>query len=144
VHRESLVTSLVTVLYYEGAKYMSEKMSRRQWFKLTAAGAAALGIQAVPGVAVFARPPQQESITLRFQENADNYSDIVAAFQEQFPNVDIEFVNVTGIDHAEIATKIMTQFAAGQPVDIGLCGDGSCSVLRRFRTVGTVNTTRPR
>lgn len=98
---------------------MKNKISRRDLIKMTAVGAVAIGIKAGPNMQVFARPPMQDNITLRFQENEDNYSDVVAAFNEQFPNVNIEFVNVTGIDHAEIATKIMTQFAAGEAVDIG-------------------------
>ncbi len=44
---------------------------------------------------------------------------VVAAFKEKFPNVTIEFVNVTGVDHAEIASKILAQLAAGTPVNIG-------------------------
>lgn len=98
---------------------MSHKMTRRQFIIGSAAGAFALGVSGLPGSKLFAKPPAQDSVTLRFQENAEFYSEVVAAFREQFPNVNIEFVNVTGIDHAEIATKIMTQFAAGQPIDVG-------------------------
>ena len=98
---------------------MSHKMTRRQFIIGSAAGAFALGVSGLPGGKLFAKPPAQDSVTLRFQENAENYSDVVNAFREQFPNVNIEFVNVTGIDHAEIATKIMTQFAAGQAIDVG-------------------------
>lgn len=98
---------------------MSEKMSRRELLKLAAAGAAALGSGLVPAIRIFAAPAGQDTIILRFQENEQQYENVVAAFKEKFPNVNIEFVNVTGLDHAEVATKILSQLAAGQPVDIG-------------------------
>ena len=98
----------------------NKKLSRRDLIKLTATGAAAMGVNFIPGVKVFAQPAAQgESVTLRFQESPDNYVDVVAAFNEEFPNVNIEFVSVEGVDHAEIASKILTQLAAGQPVNIG-------------------------
>ncbi|MCU0513517.1 MAG: extracellular solute-binding protein [Anaerolineae bacterium] len=95
---------------------MSGKLSRRNLLKLTAVSAAALGANLVPVMRIFA---QGNPVTLRFQENAENYAAVVAAFNEQFPNITIEFVNVTGVDHAEIASKILSQLAAGQPVNIG-------------------------
>ena len=98
---------------------MTNKISRRQFIKGASAGTFALGFSALSAGKLFASPPGQETVTLRFQENAENYSGVVNAFRELFPNVNIEFVNVTGIDHAEIATRIMTQFAAGQPIDVG-------------------------
>lgn len=98
---------------------MPNKLSRRQFIKSSSLGAIALGLSAIPANRLFASPPAQDTVTLRFQENAADYSAVVEAFREQFPNVNIEFVNVTGIDHAEIATKIMTQFAAGQAIDVG-------------------------
>lgn len=98
---------------------MSEKMSRRELLKLAAAGAAALGSGLVPAIRIFAAPAGQDTIILRFQENQEQYENVVAAFKEKFPNINIEFVNVTGLDHAEVATKILAQLAAGQPVDVG-------------------------
>ncbi len=98
---------------------MSRKMTRREMLKLTAAGAAAVGANMVPGARLFAAPPGQDNVTIRFQENEQYYADVVAAFNEEFPNISIEYVNVTGIDHAEVASKILSQLAAGQPVDVG-------------------------
>lgn len=98
---------------------MSQKLSRREMLKLAAASAASVGVGLVPGIKVFASPAGQDTITLRFQENEEEYAAVVAAFKEKFPNINIEFVNVTGLDHAEVATKILAQLAAGQPVDIG-------------------------
>ncbi|MBK9749728.1 MAG: extracellular solute-binding protein [Chloroflexi bacterium] len=98
---------------------MAEKISRRDLLKMIGVSAAAAGVAAAPLVKVFARPAGQDAVTLRFQENADDYAAVVAAFNELFPNVTIEFVNVTGVDHAEIASKILAQLAAGTPVNIG-------------------------
>lgn len=99
---------------------MKRKMSRRDMLKLMGASAGAVTVNFVPVLGEFARAAaQDEAVTLRFQENSDSYGDVVAAFQEAFPNVTIEFVEVSGVDHAEVATKIMTQFAAGEAVDLG-------------------------
>lgn len=97
----------------------TNKISRRELLKLAAASAAAVGTGFIPSIKIFASPAGQETVTLRFQENAENYGAIVEAFREKFPNVNIEFVNVTGVDHAEVASKILSQLAAGQPVNIG-------------------------
>jgi multiple sugar transport system substrate-binding protein len=98
---------------------MNNKLSRRDMLKLAAASAAAAGTGLAPTLRIFAAPPRQDAVNLRFQENAENYQPIVDLFREQFPNVNIEFVNVTGVDHAEVASKILSQLAAGQPVNIG-------------------------
>lgn len=98
---------------------MTTKLSRREMLKLAAASAAAVGAGLVPTIKIFAAPAGQDTITLRLQENEEQYAKVVAAFKEKFPNVNIEFVNVTGVDHAEIASKILAQLAAGQPVNIG-------------------------
>lgn len=98
---------------------MTNKISRRELLKLTGLTAAALGTNAIPFAKLFASPAGQDTVTLRFQENAESYQSIVDAFKTQFPNVNIEFVNVSGVDHAEIASKILAQLAAGEPVNIG-------------------------
>lgn len=98
---------------------MSTKLSRREMLKLAAASAAAVGSGFIPTIKIFAAPAGQDTITLRLQENEEQYAQVVAAFKEKFPNINIEFVNVTGVDHAEIASKILAQLAAGQPVNIG-------------------------
>lgn len=102
---------------------MSSKMSRREMLKATAAGAAGLaaGLSSSAALAADAQaaPPLQDTVTLRFQENEEQYAQVVEAYKEVAPNVNIEFVNITGVDHAEVASKILSQLAAGQPVDIG-------------------------
>lgn len=98
---------------------MTNKISRRDMLKVVAAGAAAAGSGLLPNLHIFAAPAGQDTITLSLQETEEHYAAAVAAFREQFPNIEIKYVNVTGIDHAEVATKILAMLAAGTPVDIG-------------------------
>ena len=98
---------------------MTMKLSRREMLKLAAASAAAVGAGFIPSIKIFAAPAGQDKVTLRFQENEKDYAKVIEAFNAKFPNVDIQFVNITGVDHAEVASKILAQLAAGQPVNIG-------------------------
>jgi ABC-type glycerol-3-phosphate transport system substrate-binding protein len=97
---------------------MTTKMSRRDMLKATATGAAGLAV-GLNVSSTLAAPPMQDTVTLRFQENEEQYAAVVEAYKQEAPNVVIEFVNVTGVDHAEVASKILSQLAAGQPVNIG-------------------------
>ena len=98
---------------------MTQKLSRRDLLKMAAASAAAVGTGLVPSLKVFAAPAGQDTVNLRFQTSAEDYASVVEAFQQLFPNVTFEFVDVSGVDHNEIASKILAQLAAGQPVNIG-------------------------
>src|SRR5260221_6258675 len=98
---------------------MTNKISRREMLKLTAMGVVAAGAAAMPQITMFAAPPRQGTVTIRFQENQQDYAKVIEAYKALAPNINIEFVNVTGNDHAEVATKILALLAAGQPVDIG-------------------------
>jgi ABC-type glycerol-3-phosphate transport system substrate-binding protein len=60
-----------------------------------------------------------ENILLRVQGNAENEQPVADLFMDRMGNVDIEYVNVTGIDHEEVASKILSMVAAGQTLDIG-------------------------
>jgi ABC-type glycerol-3-phosphate transport system substrate-binding protein len=86
--------------------------------KATAAGAA--GLAAGLNVSgTFAAPPMQDEVTIRLQENEDNYGPVTALFNEMVPGTKVEYISITGIDHEEVASKILAQLAAGQPLDIG-------------------------
>ena len=97
----------------------SIQLSRRDLLKVVATGAAVVGSGLVPGMRIFAAPAGQDTITLTFQEDEKQYTDVIKAWNEKYPNITIQFVNVTGVDHAEVATKILAMMAAGQPVNIG-------------------------
>jgi multiple sugar transport system substrate-binding protein len=97
----------------------NQKLSRRDLLKLAAASAAAAGVGFVPGMRIFAAPAGQDTITLTFQEDEKQYTNVIAAWKEAHPNIEIQFVNITGVDHAEVATKILALLASGQPVNIG-------------------------
>ena len=44
---------------------------------------------------------------------------MVENFQDLFPGTVVEFINVTGIDDEEVASKTLTLLASGQPLDAG-------------------------
>ncbi len=98
---------------------MSTQLSRRDLLKVVAAGAAVAGSGLVPGMRIFAAPAGQDTVTLTVQQDETQYADVTAAWNEKNPNVAIQYINVTGVDHAEVATKILAMLAAGQPVNIG-------------------------
>ncbi len=58
-------------------------------------------------------------MTLRVMGDPDQEAPIAGPFQEQNPNIKLEFIAVTGIDHEEVASKILSMIAAGQTIDIG-------------------------
>ena len=109
---------------------MSDKLSRREMLQASAAGAAGLAAAALPGAAL-AAAPQQDAVTLRFQINWNDYQEVIEAYQGVAPHVTVEPVQVTGTDHAEVATKILASLAAGTPVDIGYAAHGGDAGLRR-------------
>ncbi|GIV77583.1 MAG: hypothetical protein KatS3mg050_1977 [Litorilinea sp.] len=63
--------------------------------------------------------PAAEKILLRVQGNATNEQPLADLFMERNGQVEIEYINVTGIDHEEVASKILSMVAAGQTLDIG-------------------------
>lgn len=98
---------------------MSNKISRREMLKLTALGTAGLMIGAETATA-FADAPAQDTVTIRVQANDVEFEEPIAMLlQEDHPNVEVEFIQVTGIDHEEVASKILAMVAAGQPIDVG-------------------------
>ena len=113
---------------------MSKKMSRREMLKVTAAGAAGLVATGIPGlVSKAASPPMQEAITLRFFERENRWRPIADAFAEMFPGTSVEFIDVSGVDDAEVASKILATMAAGQPLD---GGKGSTEVTALYAAEG--------
>ena len=93
---------------------MNHKLSRRDMLKGTAAGAVGL----IAGLAP-AAVPAQDVITLRFQQNEARFTPVFENFNEIVPGTEVEFLNITGIDHEEVASKILNMLAAGQPLDAG-------------------------
>jgi ABC-type glycerol-3-phosphate transport system substrate-binding protein len=97
---------------------MTSKMSRRDMLKATAAGAT--GLAAGLNVSsAFATPPMQDEVTIRFQDTEERYAPVTEAFNAIHPGTKVEYISITGIDHEEVASKILAQLAAGQPLDIG-------------------------
>ena len=93
------------------------KMSRRDLLKLAAAGGTGLVMSGLP-VRVIA----QDMVTIKVQTAGldDNTLQPVADIQmAQNPNVNVEWVVLTSIDHEEVAAKILALVAAGESVDVG-------------------------
>ncbi len=82
--------------------------------KGTAAGAAGLVAGLTPSLA-----PAQDTVTLHFHQSIERWTPVVENFQELFPGTEVAFINVTGIDDEEVASKTLTLLASGQPLDAG-------------------------
>ena len=95
-------------------------ISRREMLQASAAGLAGAAAAALPGSVSLASAPSQDEISLRYQTfNIDAVQDMLNSYTEMNPHVSIEAISVTGVDHAEVATKILATLAAGNPVDVG-------------------------
>lgn len=106
----------------------SRPMSRRTFLQFAGMGSigVALAACAAPGAAPGAPAASgegaavgAESVTLRIQGNPEREQPVADLFTQQNLNTAVEFVSVTGIDHEEIASKILAMVAAGQPLDLG-------------------------
>ena len=104
-----------------------KKMSRRDLLKLAGAGSAGLVMSGLP-VRVIA----QDSVTIKVQTAGldDNtlqpVADIMVA---RHPNVNVEWVVLTGIDHEEVAAKILALVAAGESIDVGYAATEACQLF---------------
>ena len=63
--------------------------------------------------------PTTDKVVLHIQMNEDDEKTVADMFKDTNSNVDFEFITVTGIDHEEVASKILSMLAAGQPLDLG-------------------------
>lgn len=95
-------------------------LSRRQMLQASAAGAAGVAASALPGSVTLASSPSQDAVSLRMQTfSAPDIQTLIDSYVEINPHVSIEPLSVTGVDHQEVATKILATLAAGNPIDIG-------------------------
>jgi multiple sugar transport system substrate-binding protein len=108
--------------------------SRRDFLRFTGAGTLTLAVAAcaapatqpaapaaaTPAPGAPAAAPAAAAGTLRIQANVEDEGPFADYFQGVYPgDVEFEFVNVTGIDHEEIASKMLSMIAAGQIMDLG-------------------------
>jgi ABC-type glycerol-3-phosphate transport system substrate-binding protein len=104
-----------------------KKMSRRDLLKLAAAGSTGLVMSGLP-VRVIA----QDAVTLKVQtrhaadDTMQHVADLMVA---RHPNVEVEWVVLTGIDHEEIAAKILALVAAGESIDLGYAATESTQLF---------------
>lgn len=111
----------------------NNRINRRDFLRIAGVGAAGMVIVACAPAAPAGAPaaseaasgsgaaaaPAQGTLTLRVMGDPDDEAPIAGPYQEQNPNVKLEFIAVTGIDHEEVASKILSMIAAGQTIDIG-------------------------
>ncbi len=104
-----------------------KKMSRRDLLKLAAAGSTGLVMSGLP-VRVIA----QDMVNIKVQTAGldDNTLQPVADIQMAAnPNVNVEWVVLTGIDHEEVAAKILALVAAGESIDVGYAATEACQLF---------------
>ncbi|MDI9547008.1 MAG: substrate-binding domain-containing protein [Chloroflexota bacterium] len=101
--------------------------SRRDFLRISGAGAFTLAVAAcgapaqpsAPAAGGEAAAPAAETVLLRIQVNPDEESPVFELFKQNHPNVEAEFISVTGIDHEEVAAKMLAMLAAGEQMDLG-------------------------
>lgn len=108
---------------------LRREFTRRDFLRVAGAGSVALAVTACAAPAQPSAPaaesggeaaPSEEAVLLRIQANPDYESLVMALYQETVnPNVEGEYISVTGIDHEEVAAKMLAMLAAGEQIDIG-------------------------
>ncbi|MFN8489260.1 MAG: sugar ABC transporter substrate-binding protein [Caldilineaceae bacterium] len=100
------------------------KLSRRDFLRVAGLGSATLiavacaapgGVPAGGG----GSQPASGKITLKVQANPKEEKPVLDAFKSKHPDVDVEYLSITGIDHEEVASKILSMVAAGNIIDLG-------------------------
>ncbi len=102
-------------------------LSRRDFLRITAMGGATLAVAAcvapgaapAPGAEGGSAAPTTDNVILHIQADPQNEAPVETMFKDKAPNVTLEYITVTGIDHEEVASKILSMLAAGQPLDLG-------------------------
>ncbi len=104
-------------------------VSRRQFLRIAGVGAFTVALAACASPSAPSAPaeeageggaaPSQAKVLLRIQANEQEEAPVVDLFKETHTDIDVEFFNITGIDHEEVASKILSMVAAGQTLDLG-------------------------
>ena len=101
--------------------------TRRDFLRVAGASSVMLAVAACATPSQPAAPaeggeaaPAAETVVLRIQANPDQESPVMALYRESVnSNVDGEYISITGIDHEEVAAKMLSMLAAGEQVDLG-------------------------
>ncbi|MEZ4865478.1 MAG: substrate-binding domain-containing protein [Caldilineaceae bacterium] len=105
----------------------TQNLSRRQFLQIAGLGSATLALAAcvapggapVPAAEGGNNTATSENVVLHLQVNEEDEKSVAGMFKDKHNNVEFEFITVTGIDHEEVASKILAMLAAGQPLDLG-------------------------
>lgn len=109
------------------ASEQRREFTRRDFLRVTGMGSVALVVTAcaapvqptAPGEAGEAAPGA-EPISIRVQVNDQQLQQpITDLFMSNNPGVEVEQIALTGIDHEEVASKILALVASGEPLDTG-------------------------
>jgi multiple sugar transport system substrate-binding protein len=104
------------------------EFTRRDFLRVAGAGSFALAVTACATPTQPAAPageggeeaPSADTVVLRIQANPDHESPVMQLYRDNVnANVDGEYISITGIDHEEVAAKMLSMLAAGEQVDIG-------------------------
>ncbi len=95
--------------------------TRRTFLRMSGIGALTLAAAAcaAPAQPSGGGSPDAETLIIRIQVNPDTETPVMELYRENNPNVDGEYISVTGIDHEEVAAKMLAMLAAGEQIDMG-------------------------
>lgn len=104
-------------------------VSRREFLRIAGIGAFGVAVTACAAPAAPAQEnatsgdsaaePSQQAGLLRIQANEADLAPVVELFKETHNDIEVEYFNITGIDHEEIASKMLSLIAAGEVLDLG-------------------------
>ena len=107
---------------------IKHQFSRRDFLRISGVGVATAALaacaapsapQPAPSEGESAAAPVAEQVLLRIQGSEQYETPTGQLFGEIHPEVKVEFISVTGIDHEEVASKLLSMVAAGEAVDGG-------------------------
>jgi ABC-type glycerol-3-phosphate transport system substrate-binding protein len=100
---------------------MRGSLSRKDFLRLVGAatGGVVAGVFDVPSL--LASPPSQDEVNLRAviinAPRVEAFQDILPAFQEANPNVNVEFIGIPGDDWTNFIQRVSVMLAGGQQLD---------------------------
>ncbi len=98
-------------------------LSRRDFLKQSAVSAGAVAATGLLGAAapLAAAPPQQDTVKIRSMvinpARVEAFENLAGPFNEQNPNIEVEFVGIAAAEWDEFLSKVTVLMAAGEQLD---------------------------